>query len=65
MAESNGSIGELSSQVLRKAFKAITLHGNALRLAFNVSPLQLKDLALPRHIRQIAEEAGFPLNALP
>jgi PAS domain S-box-containing protein len=62
MAESNGSIGELSSQVLRKAFQAITLHGKGLRLAFNISPLQLKDLTLPRHIRQIAEDAGFPLE---
>jgi PAS domain S-box-containing protein len=62
MAESDGSIGELSSQVLRKAFEAITLHGKGLRLAFNISPLQLKDLTLPRHIRQVAEEAGFPLE---
>src|SRR6202044_1324741 len=62
LAESNGLIGELSSQVLRKAFEAITLHGKGLRLAFNISPLQLKDLTLPRHIRQVAEEAGFPLE---
>ena len=62
MAESNGLIGELSSQVLQKAFGAITLHGTGLRLAFNISPLQLKDLNLPRDIRQIAEDAGFPLE---
>lgn len=62
MAESNGSISEVSSQVLQKAFAAIALHGKGLRLAFNISPLQLKDLTLPRHIRQIAEDAGFALE---
>lgn len=60
MAESHGLIDELSSQVLLKAFEAIALHGKGLRLAFNISPLQLKDLTLPRHIRQMAEDAGFP-----
>lgn len=62
MAESNGSIGELSSQVLQKAFEAIAIHGKGLRLAFNISPVQLKDLTLPTHIRQIAEDAGFLLE---
>jgi PAS domain S-box-containing protein len=62
MAESNGSIGELSSQILRKAFEGMTLHGKRLRLAFNISPLQLKDRTLPKHIRKIAEDAGFPLE---
>jgi PAS domain S-box-containing protein len=62
MAEKDGSIGELSSQVLKKAFEAIALHGKGFRLAFNISPLQLKDLSLPEHIRQIANAAGFPLE---
>ncbi len=62
MAESNGLIGEVSTQVLQRAFEAIALHGKGLQLAFNISPLQLKDLTLPRHIRQLAEDAGFPLE---
>ncbi len=62
MAESHGLIGELSSQVLRKAFEAFALHEKGLRLAFNISALQLKDLTLPRHIRQLAEDAGFLLE---
>lgn len=62
LAESSGLIGEVSSQILHKAFEAIAIHGNGLRLAFNISPLQLKDLSLPKHIRQIAEDAGFPLE---
>jgi PAS domain S-box-containing protein len=61
MAENNGLIGEVSSQILKRAFAAMVLHGKVLRLAFNISPLQLKDRSLPRHIRQIAEDAGFPL----
>ena len=62
LAESNGLIREVSSQVLQKAFEAIALHGKGLRLAFNISPLQLKDRSLPRYIRQIADDAGFPLE---
>ena len=62
MAESNGLIGEVSTQVLQRGFESIALHGKGLQLAFNISPLQLKDLTLPRHIRQLAEDAGFPLE---
>jgi PAS domain S-box-containing protein len=62
IAESNGLIGEVSSQVLQKAFEVIALHGKGLRLAFNISPLQLKDLTLPRQIRKIAEDARFSLE---
>ena len=62
MAERNGLIGELTSQILHAAFRAYALHGEGFRLAFNISPLQLKDLTLPKQIRQIAENAGFPLE---
>ena len=62
MAEKDGFIGEVSSQVLQKAFQAIAVHGKGLRLAFNISPLQLQDLALPEHIRRLAEVAGFSLE---
>ena len=62
LAESDGLIGEVSSRILQKAFEAIALHGKGLRLAFNISPLQLKDLTLPKHIRRIAEDAGFSLE---
>jgi PAS domain S-box-containing protein len=62
MAERDGWIGEVSRQVLQKAFQAIALHGKGLRLAFNISPLQLQDLALPEQIRRLAEVAGFSLE---
>jgi EAL domain-containing protein (putative c-di-GMP-specific phosphodiesterase class I) len=62
MAERDGLIGQVSSQVLQKAFQAIVPHGKGLGLAFNISPLQLQDLALPEHIRLLAEAAGFSLE---
>jgi EAL domain-containing protein (putative c-di-GMP-specific phosphodiesterase class I) len=60
MAESEGLISELSSQVLQRAFAAMALRGKGLRLAFNISPLQLKDLSLPKHIRQLGGCGVFP-----
>ena len=62
MAEKDGSIGEVISQILRTAFKVIAVNGKGLRLAFNISPVQLKDLTLPKHIQAIAEDAGFSLE---
>jgi len=62
MAEREGWICEVSRQVLQKAFHAFALHGKGLRLAFNISPLQLQDLALPEHLRRLAEFAGFSLE---
>src|ERR1019366_8401524 len=63
MAERDGWIGEVSGQVLQKGFQAIALHGKGLRLAFNISPLQLQDLALPEHIRRLAEVAAASREA--
>ncbi len=62
IAERDAWIGEISRQVLQKAFQAIALHGKGLRLAFNISLLQLQDLALPEHIQRLAEDAGFSLE---
>jgi PAS domain S-box-containing protein len=62
-AEREGWIFEVTRQVLQKAFRAIALHGKGLRLAFNISPLQLQDLTLPEHLRRLAEFAGFSLES--
>lgn len=62
LAESNGLIGEVGSQVLQKAFEAMKLHGKGLRLAFNISPLQLRDRTLARHVQRIADDAEFSLE---
>lgn len=64
LAERNGMIGQLMSQVLRRAFLSAPVLGENLGLSVNVSPIQLRDLSLPDQIREAAEDAGFPLNRL-
>lgn len=61
-AEQDGWIGELTRQVLQKAFlTAAAAIPDPLTLAVNFSPLQLWDTNLPRQLRALAEEANFPL----
>jgi PAS domain S-box-containing protein len=64
LAEENGLIGQLMEQILRKACESVLHLPAPLRLAFNVSPLQLLDLSPPKQIRQAAEQSGFPTNRL-
>lgn len=64
LAEKNGLIGNLMCQILSKAFESVSCLPDPLTLAVNVSPVQLRDLTLPRQIRQLAEQAGFPLERL-
>jgi PAS domain S-box-containing protein len=64
LAEENGLIGRLTEQILRKAFTSAPNLPTPLVLNVNVSPPQLRDLSLPRQIREAAEVAGFPLERL-
>ena len=64
LAEKNGLIGQLMQQVFRKAFQSAPVLPEPLVLAVNVSPTQLHHLTLPGQIRELAEEAGFPLKRL-
>lgn len=64
VAEDNGLIGELTNQVLRKAFVHTGRLGEHPRLAVNVSPRQMRYTSLPVQIRNSAEEAGYPLDKL-
>ncbi|SEG20904.1 EAL domain, c-di-GMP-specific phosphodiesterase class I (or its enzymatically inactive variant) [Bryocella elongata] len=64
VAEDNGLIGELTNQVLRKAFKETRELGLTPRLAVNISPRQMRYTSLPLQIRNSAEEQGFPLDKL-
>jgi EAL domain-containing protein (putative c-di-GMP-specific phosphodiesterase class I) len=65
LAEGNGLIGELTHQVLRKAFHvADRFLPQDLTLAINVSPVQLHYATLPAQIRMSAEDAGFDLDCL-
>ncbi len=64
LAEENGLIGQLTHQILGKAFLAAPMLPEPLFLAVNVSPTQLSLLSLPRQIRNVAEEYGFSLQRL-
>jgi predicted signal transduction protein with EAL and GGDEF domain len=64
MAEENGLIGQLTNQVLTKAFFSTALLPEPLFLAVNISPIQLHNLSLPHQIRDAADDYGFPLKQL-
>ena len=64
LVESNGLIGLLMRQVLRKALLSASMIPAPLTLSVNVSPLQLRDLDLPGQFREAADEAGFPLERM-
>jgi len=64
LAEAHGLIDALTQQVFRKAFYAALLLPEPLTLSVNVSPVQLENSSLPYAIRELAEEAGFPLKRL-
>src|SRR5580700_10983367 len=64
LAEKHGLVTELMHQVFRKAFESLPDLPAPLVLAVNVSACQLSDLSLPGHIRQLAEQARFPLDRL-
>ena len=64
IAEENGLIGTLTSQLLAKAFLHAPLIHKPLSLAVNISPVQMRYASLPGQIREAAESAGFPLNRL-
>ena len=64
MAEENGLIGQLTHQILTKAFFSTAFLPEPLFLAVNISPIQLHYLSLPHQIRDAAEDHGFPLKQL-
>lgn len=64
VAEDNGLIGELTNQVLRKAFREAGALRVRAHLAVNISPRQMRYSSLPLQIRNSAEEQGFPLDQL-
>jgi EAL domain-containing protein (putative c-di-GMP-specific phosphodiesterase class I) len=64
LAERDGWICALTQQILKKALAAVADIPGDFTIAFNVSPLQLRDLSLPEQIRTIVTQAGFPLSRL-
>ncbi|WP_158749072.1 EAL domain-containing protein [Acidobacterium sp. S8] len=61
-AEQEGLISELTFGLMGKAFTAARMLPESQWLAINISPYLLRDLALPKRIREAAEAAGFPLS---
>ena len=64
LAEQNGLIGNLSQQIMTKAFMSAPVLPEPLVLAINFSPLQLCYLSLPLQIREASKDSGFPLQRL-
>jgi PAS domain S-box-containing protein len=64
MAEDAGCIGHLMEKVLVRAFRAMRLLPEHLRLSINVSAIQLRDRTLRGQVSLAAEAAGFSLERL-
>ena len=62
LAEESGLIGNLTSQIMRKAFMLAPVLPDPLVLAFNFSPVQLHYRSLPLQICEAAKDSGFPLQ---
>jgi len=63
VAEEYGLIDQLCLVILKTAFREMRYRPD-LRLAVNISPLQLNNPNLITDVKRIAEEQGFPLNRL-
>ena len=64
VAEENGLILQLGEWVMRKACADAASWDNDLKVAVNVSPLQLAHADLPRQIHQILLSTGLPPRRL-
>ncbi|UVK41366.1 EAL domain-containing protein [Mesorhizobium sp. AR10] len=64
LAEQAGLITELSDSLLRQACRVAATWPNDLRLAFNVSPMQMGDKLLGLRIVRILDAEGLPPNRL-
>ena len=62
--EGSGLSSRLTRALLEKAFASAALAASPLRLAVNLSALQLKDRELPGMIAACAERGGFALDRL-
>ena len=59
IAEETGLISGLTDQLLRAATKTATTWPGDVRLSFNISPVDLKDLTLCERVRTILYESGL------
>jgi predicted signal transduction protein with EAL and GGDEF domain len=64
LAEETGLIGALTFNVLRHACREALDWAGAPRISLNISPVQLKDPALPQKLLKVLAETGFPSQRL-
>ena len=64
IAEDTGLIHQLSDQLLRRACKAARTWPQSTILAFNISPVELRDSTLGLRVLKILGETGLPANRL-
>jgi PAS domain S-box-containing protein len=63
-AEQDDWLDPLTGELLRKAFPAMARLPRAIELAVNISPVQLRNRALPKQIQALAAASGFALDRL-
>jgi diguanylate cyclase (GGDEF)-like protein/PAS domain S-box-containing protein len=59
IAEETGLIGELTMNLLRRACSEANRGPGAPRIGINISPIQLRDAALPQKLLMVLSECGF------
>ncbi len=64
VAEETGLIHRLGDQLLRIACREAKTWPEDLTLAFNISPLQLRDVTFGLHVLEILGETGLPASRL-
>jgi diguanylate cyclase (GGDEF)-like protein len=64
LAEDTGLIAPMTERLLRRACSAAAAWPSELTLAVNVSPVQLRDRALPGVVRHALAESGLPASRL-
>jgi PAS domain S-box-containing protein len=62
LAERDGWIHALTSQILEKAFSSALSLPGALQLSVNISPIQLRDRSLAKQFEEVARLTGFSLE---
>jgi diguanylate cyclase (GGDEF)-like protein len=64
IAEETGLIGELTLAILQRACSEALAWPGAPRISLNISPMQIKDAALPQKLLKVLASCGFPAGRL-
>lgn len=62
LAERDGWIHAMTSQILKKAFSSALSLPGGLQLSVNISPIQLRDRSLTKQFEEVAKQTGFSLD---